>query len=404
MILGAQLTLMMGPAVAVPVPPALAEALSSVEVTHTDQGKSGFQLRFQVGRSGPLDLVDFPLVGHPLLRPFTRVVLVVRFDLLPRVLMDGVVTQVTLAPGEEPGASTLTVTGEDGTVMMDLHQKAVPYPGMSEPKIVAAILTQYVIPLGLVPQIVPPLTIDVPVPSRRIPQQNGTDLQHLVALASRFAYVFYVEPTLVPMVNKAYWGPPVVTGPPQKALSTNMGSASNVSSISFQYNALSPTLVKGLVQDTDTNLPLPVITPPVGVRPPMAAVPAFLANSGTVRTTLLARAHETVENAMAAGDGMTRAHAQAAVGVSAAQAYALATAGVQASLERTVTATGELDALQYGDILRARGTVGVRGAGLTHDGNYYVQSVTHSIRKGEYKQRFTLNREGTHPLVPLVRP
>ncbi|HEX5871887.1 MAG TPA: hypothetical protein VFY65_15770, partial [Longimicrobium sp.] len=92
------------------------------------------------------------------------------------------------------------------------------------------------------------------------------------------------------------------------------------------------------------------------------------------------------------------------VGMSMVQAQIRAMAGVQASLERTATASGELDALQYGDILRARSLVGVRGAGLTHDGNWYVQSVTHSIKKGEYKQRFTLEREGIYPMLPLVRP
>jgi hypothetical protein len=69
-----------------------------------------------------------------------------------------------------------------------------------------------------------------------------------------------------------------------------------------------------------------------------------------------------------------------------------------------VTATGELNALQYGDLLRARGLVGLRGAGFSYDGFYYVKSVTHSIRKGEYKQRFTLTREGTGSLTPVVRP
>ena len=59
------------------------------------------------------------------------------------------------------------------------------------------------------------------------------------------------------------------------------------------------------------------------------------------------------------------------------------------------TAQGELDGLQYGDVLKPRGIVGVRGAGFTHDGLYYVKSVSHSISKGQYKQRFSLTREGT---------
>ena len=38
--------------------------------------------------------------------------------------------------------------------------------------------------------------------------------------------------------------------------------------------------------------------------------------------------------------------------------------------------------------------MGVRGAGYCFDGLYYVKSVTHHIKRGEYKQNFTLTRNG----------
>jgi hypothetical protein len=52
--------------------------------------------------------------------------------------------------------------------------------------------------------------------------------------------------------------------------------------------------------------------------------------------------------------------------------------------------------------LRARGVVGVRGAGLAYDGLYYVKSVTHNIKPGEYKQNFALSRDGLISLTPAV--
>jgi hypothetical protein len=48
--------------------------------------------------------------------------------------------------------------------------------------------------------------------------------------------------------------------------------------------------------------------------------------------------------------------------------------------------------------------VGVRGAGSAYDGLYYVSSVTHSIKRGEYKQNFSLAREGLISLTPRVMP
>jgi hypothetical protein len=58
--------------------------------------------------------------------------------------------------------------------------------------------------------------------------------------------------------------------------------------------------------------------------------------------------------------------------------------------------------LRYGGLLKPRRLVGVRGAGLAFDGLYYITSVTHSIKIGEYKQSFTLARNGLVSTVPTV--
>jgi len=68
----------------------------------------------------------------------------------------------------------------------------------------------------------------------------------------------------------------------------------------------------------------------------------------------------------------------------------------------SVTGTGSLDVMRYNGLLRARMLVGVRGAGLTYDGMYYVDSVTHNIKPGEYKQNFTLSRDGVISNTPKV--
>lgn len=69
----------------------------------------------------------------------------------------------------------------------------------------------------------------------------------------------------------------------------------------------------------------------------------------------------------------------------------------------SVTAGGELDTVRYGYVLRARKLVGVRGAGWSYDGNYYVSRVSHTIKRGTYTQSFSLTREGTGALLPVVR-
>jgi hypothetical protein len=67
-----------------------------------------------------------------------------------------------------------------------------------------------------------------------------------------------------------------------------------------------------------------------------------------------------------------------------------------------VTAKGTLDVVRYGSVLQSRGLVGVRGAGSPFDGLYYVTSVKHEIKRGEYKQNFALARNGLLSTVPKV--
>jgi hypothetical protein len=417
-LLGIHFTLMIGrPAVAVPAPPALAEALTSVSVTQSDTGRSGFQLTFQIGRSGPLDMRDYALVVDPLLQPFSRVVLVVRFNVAPQVLMDGVITNVQLAPSNEPGASTLTVTGEDVSVMMDLQEMPMPWPAMSAHLIVQTILgkpnySQYLFR----PFIAPALYPNPKPPTEGVSVQNMTDLNYINFLAARQGYVFYVEPAGTPNTNYAYWGPPHLPPPyrlppVQKAISFNVGPETNAASVSLSYNALAPTLVAGVIQDSRLNFSMQVVTSPRGLRIPLAKDAAIIANAPNVRLSLLPATPRQARAATAPGASANPsprqeefAEARTTAGLSLVEALARAQATTDASTDNVVTASGELDALQYGDILKARSLVGLRGVGFSYDGNYYVKSVSHEIRKGEYKQRFTLTREGTGSLIPLVRP
>ena len=67
-----------------------------------------------------------------------------------------------------------------------------------------------------------------------------------------------------------------------------------------------------------------------------------------------------------------------------------------------VTATGSLNVLRYGQPLKPRKLVGLRGAGMAFDGLYYVNSVTHNIKRGEFKQSFELTRNGLVSTVSRI--
>jgi hypothetical protein len=376
--LGVRVTLLLGPTVAVPVPPPVIQALRAVEVTHKDEGHSGFSITFNVGRSGPADLLDYALVANPLLKPFNRVIVIVTFNVTPHVLMDGIIARQELSQGQQPGSATLTIKGLDVSVMMDREVRSAEHPAQDETIIANKLIASYA-KYGLIPMVIPPLAIDPPIPIERTPVQQVTDLEFLRQMAARHGYVFYVAPGPAPFTNTAYFGPKVPPGLPQRAITLNMGPETNATLDEARDDALGATRVEGKVQDRLTNQTMPVRST-VPLRAPLATQPGWLVNMPNAR----------VEQ-------------QRASGLSAMQAMGRAQGAMEASID-TVKLEGELDAGSYGGVLSARRLVGVCGAGYRYDGFFYVKKVTHKIELGKYRQRFLLTREGTGSTTPAVIP
>lgn len=374
-----QLQLWIGRAVPQPAPQSLMTALQSIEITQSET--AGFQMSFQIERS-PYMSPDFALMTGDLLQPGSRVVICVTLSATPRVVMDGIITQHQFSY-DQSGAMMLTVTGEDISLLMDIYDLSLEYPGMGDEAIALAVLLKYA-GFGITPLVIPPLSGAIALPTERIPQQNTTDKQYLASLAAEHGYVFFIQPGLAPMLNTAYWGPASRIGVPQKALTVDAGSETNVQSINFSYNALSsggPVQVYGYVSDETSESILPVLTLSSTRVPPLSSKPPLVFNQPFVRKQLLDYQGSSYIDALARAQAIT-----------------------DQSTDSVVTASGTLDVLRYGAILMAPGIVGVRGVGFSYDGNYYVSSVTHHIRVGQYTQDFSLAREGLGSLTPGVTP
>lgn len=373
MLEGFYLTVLIGPAVPVPAPRPVMEALLSAQVTVSAGQASGFQLTFALSKASLLNTALLP-AGY--FDPLTRVILMATVNGFPNVLIDGVITRHELAPSSEPGRSALTVTGEDLTRVMDLVElDGIPYPAMPAEVRVASIIGRYAI-YGMVPLIIPSPVPDVPNPLEKIPGHKGTDLAYVKGLAEEVGYVFYVEPGPAPGMNVAYWGPEIKVGVPQSALSINMDAATNVESMTFSFDGMGKTQYLLMVQEPISKATIPLPLPSIGLLNP----PLGLKQIPPLRVEKLETANDSVPQALARG---------------------LARAAQSADV---ISASGALDVLRYGQVLRACQLVGVRGAGVTYDGFYYVKSVTHNLKRGEYKQSFTLSRNALVPQTPAVIP
>ena len=126
-----------------------------------------------------------------------------------------------------------------------------------------------------------------------------------------------------------------------------------------------------LLSKAPIGIPIPDITP---LNPPLGILPPLPPNI----VKLDATAHMSAPDALMAGLAYAGQHSDSVFG------------------------TGSLDVSRYGRLLKSRQLVGVRGAGLPFDGLYYVKSVTHDIKRGEYKQSFSLARNALVSTVPTV--
>lgn len=374
---GIQLTLLVGPLVPLPVPRVVLDALQSVEVRTAAGSASGFQLTFTITARSPLNTIFLLAAGTNtgMGTPPLRVLLIVTMNGSAQPLFDGVMTHVEVQPGGRGQAGTLTVTGEDVTKAMDMQDfSGLPFPAVPVEGRVALLCAKYA-PFGLIPMVIPVLFPDVQIPIDKIPAQKGTDLAYIRLLASEVGYVFYVEPGPAPGSNIAYFGPEIKVGVPQPALNLDMDALTNVESLSFKFDPTKGVLPVVFIQNQLTRVPIPIPIPNLNpLQPPLGLLPTPISNLKLLKDTAKMSPMRAISTGLAEA----------------------------ARSQDAVSGHGSLNVLRYGRMLKARGLVGVRGAGVAYDGLYYVSSVTSTLKRGEFKQSFELTRNGLVSITPTV--
>lgn len=369
---GIRLSLFIGP-VPIPAPQVVVDALTSAKIeAGSGESQSGFELTFELPARSPLRTL-FLLSGGGSL-PLMRVVLAVQINGRTEPVIDGMTTNVETQPGEG-GVSKLVVKGKDMSALMDIIElTGLPYPAMPPAVRVLLVLAKYAA-LGVIPMVIPSIAEDIPIPVQRIPQQRGSDYAYVKSLAQQCGYVFYLEPGPVTGTSKAYWGPEIRVGEAQPALSVNMDALSNVEELNFNFDKERKTMPIVFFQEPNSKAPIGIPIPDISpLNPPLGLVPPLPPQMRALDNT----AQLSPVGALMTGLAYAAQHSDSVFG------------------------TGRLDVARYGRLLKSRQLVGVRGAGLPFNGLYYVKSVTHDIKRGEYKQSFTLARNGLISTLPSV--
>ncbi|MDP9108283.1 MAG: hypothetical protein M3N23_04340 [Pseudomonadota bacterium] len=370
---GFYLSLMMGSFNASPVPRIVIDALTEIQVTSKVGSQGGFQLKFSLGKNSAmqnmLESGDFD--------PRTRVIIAVTVNGSTEVLMDGIITKQDVTPASGVGKTQLTLTGLDLTALMDfIDLTGIPYPALPTFVIVEAILAKYAV-LGVIPLALPASIPSFENPLDRFIKQQGTDYRYVSSLARQDGAVFYLDPGPTAGKSLAYYGPDIskMFGGPQPALSINFDASSNIDALSFSYDGTLATQYLVTIIEPNTKIPIPIPVPNLDLlKAPMGA------HAPTPLRSQLLRPTANQNPAGAALAGLAALFASADV----------------------VSGSGQLDVMRYGRIFKARQLAAVRGAGRYYDGKYYVKSVTHNIKRGEYKQSFTLSRGGLGSSISQV--
>ncbi len=370
---GLQLGLYIGP-VPLPAPAELVHAVSRVKVDEgSGSSQSGFEITLDLPQRSPLRTL-FLVSGGGGGVPLMRVTLTVALNGRTESLIDGMATNVETIPGEG-GVAQIVVKGKDLSALMRIIDlPGLPFPALPPSLRVLTILAKYAA-LGVIPLVVPSIADVPPLPIQRIPTQHGNDYDYIQRLAADVGYVFYLEPGPAVGSSKAYWGPEIRIGEPQPALTTNMDGASNVESMSFNFDRERKKMPIVFFQESASKAPIPVPIPDITpLNPPLGLIPPLPPGIEQLSDTAQLSAPEALMKGFA----------------------------FAAQNSDSVFGNGRLDVMRYGRLLRSRKLVGVRGAGLPFDGLYYVKGVTHEIERGSYKQSFQLARNGSISTLPTV--
>jgi phage protein D len=358
-----------------PLPPPFSTALAEIEVDATVDGAAAFRLHFDLSRNM---LGDFDAMAIDIFRPLVPIRVSLCLGLgLPQCLINGFVKDARLSVSNQPGRSTLEVSGMDalGTTM-GLVQVPLIWPSLPDSEVARSIFAKY----GVIP------TFVVPTPPTRTvvdttTTQHAKDNAFLGQLARRNAYEVFIQPDPLIGLDQGHFHAPFTLAPPQGVLSIDFGVQTNLNSFNVDYQMLQPTAVMGFNVDPKSRAPIPVIGL-LGREPPMAIEPALLRILPTpIEAFMISDAANPAEAAFNALSRVTES-------------------------SRAVRASGEVDGLKYARPLLPGLPVAIRGAGRTHSGLYYVTSVSHHISKSGYTQRFQAVRNAVTMtgLEPFIDP
>jgi phage protein D len=303
---------------------------------------------------------SWPHIDDPNLRPWNRVTIVAAFPGRPDTIFDGYISHVRVSSDQRAGSVSLHIRGVDASYAMNLEEKCKVWTDKTYEQIAREIIEDV---YQLRPVLPPAAEAGGEPPAVT---QRATDHRFLRELARRKGYEFFVRGAEV------HFHPADLTGTPQKVIATHFGEETNCDNIDVDVDGTMPT--EAVMQRFD---------PVTGETTTETATSSGLPTLGTEPLSAL-RGHGLPQRRILVRRQGAASPAQQAEYV----------AGLLRRHGWWIKASGTVNGLKYGQVLRSKKLVTIKGLGATHNGNYYVRKVTHTLGPRTYDMAFEAARNG----------
>jgi phage protein D len=278
-------------------------------------------------------------------------------------IITGFVTQIKPHLAADANGSYIEIWGMDPSCLMSLEEKIKAWPNMSDSDIATQIFSEY----SLAPEVDSTEVIHDEAVATII--QRETDIQFLKRLARRNGFECVVSG------ETGFFRKPQLDADPLPVLAAHFGPETTLISFDAKLNVLRPTKVE--MHQIDT----------VGKQIEDSAIEA-----GEQEQLGRDRAES-----MAAPDGLiARTFVRHAVATGLPEMENLCRALFDEA-EWFIEATGEVESMLYGTVLKTKSVVPIKGVGELFSGNYYITHVKHRFSPDKYTQHFTSRRNAMAP-------
>lgn len=333
------------------------DALEEIEIETSIEDASVFRIRFGIAKT---EIGDWTILESDPFQPFVRVsILLQRGDLPPDTIINGYVCEERVVYADDPGSSTLEVSGLDATSLMNVEEKVVAWPNMPDSLIAISVFSAYeLLPLAdpTTPRLVEPEGTTI---------QRGTDIRFLRRLARRNGFDCYVQPDPLVGIDCGHFQPRDLFGLPQAVLNVSFGEQTNVSGFTIRYDLTSPAAAQAVGLDAVTNQLQTALA--------ATSLEVPLGTEGTLT-------RETPIPMLRPAD----------TGLPGTAELTDALQGIVERSTWSVVAEGTVG--MDVPVLRPGGLVNVRGCGRIYNGSYFLTRVRHLIEPGGYEQQFEARR------------